>query len=102
MTRAFRALAVAAVVVLSAAVASAQQGRIAGVIRDEQGEPVRGGTVTAEFLDAAVSPITSVADEKGRWAMVGLRGGTWMFTARAPGYFGSGEEMNIRVANQNP
>lgn len=72
--------------VLLAAPAAAQTGRIQGSVRDDLGKPIRGAIVHAENPNAAPSTFTTTTDEKGRWIMLGLRIGFWRFTASAPGY----------------
>jgi Flp pilus assembly protein TadD len=64
----------------------AQTGRIQGMVKDENGKPIRGATIVAENPNASPSSATTTTDEKGRWAILGLRTGFWRFTASAPGY----------------
>lgn len=66
--------------------ALAQTGRIHGVVRDADGKPIRGATVVAENPDATPSSFTVTTDERGRWAVIGLRAGAWRFTASAEGF----------------
>jgi len=97
-----RSLLVAAVCAVLAGSAAAQPGRVGGTIKDESGQPIKGATVMAEFLDANVSTVTGTTDEKGRFAMVGLRFGEWMFTVQAPGFIGQHGNMNVRTIGINP
>jgi Carboxypeptidase regulatory-like domain/Tetratricopeptide repeat len=69
-----------------AAAGSAQVGRIAGIVRDEAGRPVKGATITAHNPDQSPSTFTASSDEKGRFAMIGLRRGDWKFVIQAPGF----------------
>lgn len=64
----------------------AQFTRLAGVVEDDQGKPVKGATITGENAAAAPSRITSTTDDKGRYTLVGFRAGVWSITAQAPGY----------------
>jgi hypothetical protein len=71
-----------------AAPAAAQQGRVQGVVRDTNGEPIRGAVVKATHPDAVPGELTGTTDDRGRFAIIGMRTGTtWQFTAEAPGYF---------------
>ncbi len=90
--RAWRRLAAsltgAAVGVAFVASAGAQVGlgRISGVVKDDTGVPIRGALVTAHNPDAAPTTFTTTTDEKGRFAILGLRRGVWTIAAKAPGY----------------
>src|SRR5919204_5078175 len=66
--------------------AIAQTGRVGGVVKDEQGQPIKGATVTAENPSASPSTFTATTDDKGRFSIIGLRTGQWTFTAQAPGF----------------
>ena len=93
-------LAVCALVTAPAA-AQSSQGRISGVINDENSKPIKAATVEAENTDTNQS-FTATTDEKGRFTFIGLRPGTWQFTAAAPGYFADRGSMPIRVGSPNP
>jgi hypothetical protein len=41
-------------------------------------------------------------DDKGRFAMIGLRGGQWRFLAQAVGFEPQGGAMPIRMGSTNP
>jgi tetratricopeptide (TPR) repeat protein len=68
------------------ATAGAQVGRVAGVIEDEAGKPIKGATITAQNPDLSPSTFTASTDAKGRFSILGLRRGDWRFTIQAPGY----------------
>src|SRR5688572_32098216 len=100
-----RYLAVALIVLAAlsvAAAASAQSARATGTVRDTNGRPVKGATVRAMNPDAYPSELTSVSDDKGRWAMIGLRTGTWMFRAEAEGFVTVEASAPVRVAGTPP
>ncbi len=61
-------------------------GRITGVVKDDTGVPIRGALVTAQNPDSAPTTFTTTTDEKGRFAMLGLRRGVWTIAAKAVGY----------------
>jgi tetratricopeptide (TPR) repeat protein len=81
--------------------AAAQQGRVVGIVRDERGNPIKGATIIAENADASPSSFTSSSDERGRFAIIGLKSGVWSFRAGAPSYAADGGEMTVR-AGTNP
>lgn len=83
-----RVLAVSAFLCLSVllpSAASAQTSYVRGVVRDINGEPVAGATVTVENPLAART-IESETDDSGRFSLIGLRAGQWLFTVRRRGY----------------
>lgn len=77
-------------------------GRVNGVVRDEDEQPIKGATVTAQNANIGVS-YTASTDEKGRFIILGLRPGEWAFIAGSPGFASVGNRMNVRSAsNLNP
>jgi hypothetical protein len=96
-------LALAAVMVIGlAAPAAAQTARATGTVKDTSGKPMKGATVKATNKDAYPPEITSSSDDKGRWAMIGLRTGTWTFVAEAPGFAAQQAQWPVRVAGTQP
>jgi hypothetical protein len=76
----FRHLTAAVALLLGLAVAASAQGRAMGTVKDTAGKPIKGATVKATNPDASPSQFASATDDRGRWAMIGLRSGTWHFT----------------------
>jgi len=76
------------------------QGRITGVVKDAEGHPIKGATVTAE--NPNIGPSTASSDAKGRYGFLGLRGGTWTLTAQAPGFVTEKRQVTTRTMGQNP
>jgi Flp pilus assembly protein TadD len=76
---------------------AAQSGRVTGTVRDDRGDPIKGATIIAENLDASPSSFTASTDDKGRFAIIGLRSGLWTFRSGAPGYSTEGGEVNVRT-----
>ena len=86
MRHTFRGAVAAAFVFAFAAVAAAQIGRVGGTVKDEKGEPIKGATVMAENPTASPSSFTATTDDKGRFSIIGLKTGRWVFVAQAPGF----------------
>jgi tetratricopeptide (TPR) repeat protein len=101
--RLLAAVAVAAALVAATLPASAQTGRVGGTVKDTDGKPIRGATVTAENPASSPSTFTATTDDRGRYSIIGLRSGTWTITAVAPGFAPSGGKVPIRtIGAPNP
>jgi hypothetical protein len=90
---------VVALVSVFAAPAAAQQGRVQGLVRDVNGEPIRGAVIRATHPEAIPGELTATTDERGRFAIIGMRTGAatiWRFVAEAPGYFPASVEAALR------
>ena len=76
-----------AVLTLAMAVTASGQtaGRITGTIKDPDGKPIKGATVRATN-EAVNARITSTTDDKGRFAMIGVRSGRWVIVTDAPNF----------------
>jgi hypothetical protein len=88
--------------ILLTSAAFAQSARAMGTVKDTSGRPIKGAIVRAINRDASPSEITSTTDDKGRWAMIGLRTGTWKFVAEAPGFTPVEANAPVRVAGTPP
>jgi tetratricopeptide (TPR) repeat protein len=96
-------VAVTALFVLSlAAPLAAQTARAQGVVRDTSGRAIRGATVRAMNPEASPREIASTTDNRGRWAMIGLRSGPWTFVVEAPGFAPLEASMAVRTSNSPP
>jgi tetratricopeptide (TPR) repeat protein len=95
--RILSAAALVAAMVVAAAPAFAQTGRIGGTIRDQNNQPVKGATVTAENPNASPSSFTATTDDRGRYSIIGLRTGAWKITASAPGFSPSSGSVPVRT-----
>jgi tetratricopeptide (TPR) repeat protein len=93
----FSAAALIVALVVSAAPASAQIGRIGGTIKDTNQQPLKGATVTAENPNASPSSFTATTDDKGRYSIIGLKSGPWKITAIAPGFAPSSGSVVVRT-----
>jgi tetratricopeptide (TPR) repeat protein len=97
-----RAAVAAALLVVFAVPALAQTARAMGTVRDLTGKAIKGATVRALNAEAYPGDLTSATDDKGRFAMIGLRGGTWRFVVDAPGFLRLDVTATVRVANSPP
>jgi tetratricopeptide (TPR) repeat protein len=98
----FRLVVGGLLTILLSSAAFAQSARATGTVKDTSGRPIKGAIVRAINRDASPSEITSTTDDKGRWAMIGLRTGTWKFVAEAPGFTPVEANAPVRVAGTPP
>jgi tetratricopeptide (TPR) repeat protein len=97
-----RTVLTALLVTALAAAAAAQSGRVNGVVKDDNGQPIKGATITAENENIGAS-LTASTDDKGRFSIIGLRPGQWTFIALAPAHTADGGRLAVRAAsNLNP
>lgn len=89
-----------AALAVTSGVAVAQVARVSGVVREEGGQPLKGATIVAQN-PAIGQSFTATTDDKGRFQMIGLRGGEWRFIAQAPGFSPEGGMLNIRSGGPN-
>jgi len=98
----FRLAVIVLFAVVTSSTALAQSARATGTVRDTNGRPIKGATIRASNKDARPAEITSTSDDKGRWAMIGLRTGTWTFNVEAPGFLPVEAPAPVRVAGTPP
>ncbi len=99
----FRAVLSAFIITTLASGALAQTGRVGGTVKDEGGQPIKGATVTADNPNASPNSFTATTDDKGRFSIIGLRSGTWSFTAQAPGFSPESGRLNVQtIGAPNP
>jgi len=90
--------AFAALFVLTIAGSAAAQGsRVVGIVKDETGQPIRGATLSLENPDAIPRNFTATSDERGRFAVLGLKAGEWSIVAQAPGFLPDAARVQVRV-----
>ncbi len=77
------------------------RGRISGQVTDENGEPLAGAVVVAEFIQGKAK-LDGQSDKKGRFAIAGLGTGMWRVTASKEGYVSSFVEMDVSQLRANP
>jgi tetratricopeptide (TPR) repeat protein len=77
--------------------ALAQGSRVVGIVKDETGQPVKGATLSLENPDAIPRNFTATSDERGRFAVLGLKAGEWSIVAQAPGFLPDATRVLVRV-----
>jgi TolA-binding protein len=84
--------------------AAAQQpvGRLAGTVKDIIGQPIKGATIRAVSPVAIPNEFTATSDQKGQWAILGMRSGAWEISAGAPGFESSTVTVRVGVQQANP
>lgn len=100
--RVHRAVAVVLALLVLPVPALAQTARALGTVKDVTGKPIKGAVVRALNADAYPGDLSSATDDKGRFAMLGLRTGTWRFVVDAPGFLRLDVNAPVRVANAPP
>jgi len=86
----------------SAAAAQQPVGRLAGTVKDIAGQPIKGATVRAVNPSAIPNEFTSTSDQKGQWAVLGMRSGAWEVSAGAPGFESSRIVVRVAGLQSNP
>ena len=89
-----RAIALVLILFVAAARADAQPVfRILGVLTDEKGQPIANADVAVEALYgyaagtfAGQRTFSAKTDAKGKWNVLGVKSGVWVFEATAPGF----------------
>ncbi len=77
--------------------AAAQTGRVVGIVKDETGQPIKGATLSLENPEASPRNFTATSDDRGRFAVIGLKSGEWSIVARAPGFLSEAARLQVRV-----
>ena len=92
---------IGAVVVLALTVSAAQaQGRVVGQVTDEQGNPLAGVQITATNPAGNPSQFSTLTEDDGRFAILGLSSGQWMFRADCTGACGESNGSSRGYAPQ--
>ena len=68
-----------------------------GIVKDEAGQPVKGATLSLENPDASPRNFTATSDDRGRFAVIGLKAGEWSIVAQAPGFLPEAARLQVRV-----
>lgn len=102
MVRRLRVIVAVVSLVSVAGMASAQTARATGTVRDIDGKPIKGATIRASNPELQPRVGIATSDSKGRWAMIGLRIGTYTFIVDAPGFVPIQDEAMVRTAVTPP
>ncbi len=88
---------------LIATPAAAQRGRIAGSVKDEQGDPIVGIEVKFDNAEPETKYDHKVekTNDKGEFVFTGMRGGTWILTIAEPGYEPHRQSIRISQFRRN-
>ena len=93
------------------------KGRLSGIVKTVEGQPIAGATVVLRFLESerlmgrgaaakAKSQESAVfettTDQKGMWSYAGLATGTWEITASARGHHSASRLCDVRQLERNP
>ena len=79
-----RCILIAGLLTCMASSATAQ-GRISGIVKDEDGNGIHDATVAAENL-VSTTTATATTNGSGRFSFIGLNPGQWRFVIRAVGF----------------
>jgi len=86
----------------AAAQAGRGKARIAGVVLDEQGNPVPKANVVLELMARDTAKRETTSNKKGEWTFMGLGSGNWQLTATAEGYVPTQTNVFVTQIGQNP
>jgi len=76
--------------------------RLAGSVKNLAGQPIKAATIRAVNPSVIPSEFTATSDQKGEWAILGMRGGLWEVTASAPGFETSTVAVSVAISLNNP
>jgi tetratricopeptide (TPR) repeat protein len=79
----------------------AGRARVEGSVKNEKGEPIVGATIRMRWKGKAEGPDLTT-DKKGKWAVLGLAGGSWNIDFEAPGYVTKQISAELKEAERNP
>jgi hypothetical protein len=75
--------------------------RVEGSVKNDKGEPIPGAKVRLRWKQHTDGPDLTT-DKKGKWAMLGIVGGTWNIDFEAPGYQTRQISAELKEAERNP
>ena len=96
------AACLAALALASPSVAQLMVGRLTGTVKNLAGQTIKAATVRAVNPSVIPNEFTTTADQKGNWAILGMRGGLWELTASAPGFESTTVVARVALGTNNP
>ncbi len=75
--------------------------RVEGSVKNERGEPIAGAKVSLRWKAHTDGPDLAT-DKKGKWAVLGLVGGTWSIDFEASGYVSKQISAQLKEGERNP
>ena len=100
-TRKVGLVALGLLFVAQTAMAQMGTGRVSGTVKDQEGNPIEGATVTANAGDSG-RLLEATADARGRWAILGFRSRAYDFSVQAPGFMPYNYQVPMKQAGKNP
>jgi len=76
-------------------------GRVAGTVKDQEGNPVGGATVVAEPQGGG-NKLEAASNAKGEWGLLGFRNGRYTFTVSADGFQPETATAMVQQLQRNP
>ncbi len=80
------AVGAASLGVSAPALAQFRPGHIGGIVKSDDGTPIRGAVIVAENKESTPPRLNAVSDAKGRFGLLGVRTGLWSLLIKAPGF----------------
>jgi hypothetical protein len=84
--------------VLASAASAQTAGRITGVVKDADGKPIKGAIIRGINNDVGMT-MTSTSDDKGRFAIIGVRTGVWEMEVEAPNFLPMRGQSQVTASN---
>lgn len=81
--------------ILSFAQVGRGQGRIGGVVVDDEGNPIKSAKIVIYFQGKENINREATSDKNGKWSIIGLGSGDWRVTASAEGYIPTYIELYV-------
>ena len=91
-----------AAVFASPSAAQSLVGRLTGTVKGIAGQPIKAATIRASNPSVIPNEFTATSDQKGEWAILGMRGGLWEVEASAPGFESSTVAVRVAISMNNP
>lgn len=75
--------------------------RVEGSVKNEKGEPIAGAKVSLRWKGHPEGPDLTT-DKKGKWAILGIVGGSWNIDFEAPGYVSRQISVELKETERSP